>query len=94
MTNKQRETIEEQFYNYKMNTNFLWKCVFERTLIVCESARCEGLQYDALMRMLYIDHQKPYKIWSALDISERDFYRKKRAIKRIAIKEAKRLRVL
>lgn len=94
MTSEQRKTIEKEFYNYKTNENALWKTVFDRTLIICESERCEGKQYDEVMKMLYIEHKKPYIIWASLDISEYDFYKKKRAIKRIAIKEAKRLKVL
>lgn len=94
MNSKQRKTIEEQFYNYKSNNNYLWKCVFSRTLIICESALCDGKQLDELMRLLYIDHKKPYNVWSALGISENYFYKKKREIKRIAFKEAKRLHVL
>ena len=94
MTSKQRKKIENEFYNYEANQNPLWKTVFERTLIVCESERCEGKQYDELIKMLYLEHKKPYIIWASLDISEDDFYKKKRAIKKIAFKEAKRLKVL
>lgn len=94
MTPEQRKTIEREFYNYKSSNNALWKTVFDRTLIICESERCEGKLYDEVMKMLYLEHKKLYTILASLDISENDFYKKKRAIKRIAIKEAKRLKVL
>lgn len=94
MTPKQRKKIEQEFYNYETNQNPLWKTVFERTLITCESKQNKGKQYDEIMKLLYLEHKRPYIIWAMLDMSEDDFYKKKRALKDIALYEAQKLKLL
>ena len=94
MTSKQRKKIENEFYNYEANQNPLWKTVFDRTLIIFESKPYRGKLYDEIMQLLYLEHKKPYIIWASLDISEDDFYKKKRLIKDIALDEAQKLKLL
>lgn len=69
MTQAQRKTIENEFYNYSTSNNGLWKKVVENTFIAYKWQREEQI-----IKMFFIDKKQGYNVRKILGISKRVFY--------------------
>lgn len=69
MTQNQKKTIENEFFNYPTSDNALWKAVFENTL-----KKFKWEREELVMKKRFIEKKQRYNICRELQIPKRTYY--------------------